>query len=365
MLEGTRTLSAERARLIREARGEEFVVQRRVLEVEGFRVSWDEEDPEFAVRLTSSVRLGEVESARRFEERTLLLTLWNGQVAEMQVPGPDGGPGYEQIRVQDEEGAVAQIPWGAVESVTFSRDAAPAPPGEGRLVGTVEDRWGQRFSGAVTWDRTVALASDSLSGSDGASLRLAEVRELRRTEEGTTSVRTADGETRTLPGTGSTGRQHRGVEVMDPGLGRVRIPWRDVRLVSVEDATDLPSADPTAPGRLGRITGTARTRSGAAHTGTIIWDGDEAFRWEFLDGTWRGLEWSVVFAQIASVRRESSRAAIVTLRDGRVLEMRGSNDVSDENRGILVTAGDPEDPDSEWILIEWDDLEEVRFHEIP
>lgn len=360
VLEGTRTLSAERARLIRAARGEEFVIQRRVLEVEGFRVSWDEVDPEFAVTLRSGVRMGSVVSAQRLAERSLLLTLTSGQVVELQVPGGDGGPGYEEIHVDGPAGQGTTVPWGAVASVEFQVRGDPVSSGQQRLRGTVEDRWGQQFAGAITWSRTVALRSDSIVGRDGEGVSLEEVRELRRTDQGSTEVTLTGGESRTLSGTRTTGRGHRGVEVMDPTLGRVRIPWRDVRRVILSPGD---SGDHAAP-RLDRLTGTVADRNGDERTGTIIWDGDEAWGWEFLDGEWRDLEFSVVFSEIDRIRRESSRSARVFLKDGRAFELRGSNDVSDGNRGILVTSGDPEDPAADWILVPWDELAEVRFHEI-
>jgi hypothetical protein len=59
-----------------------------------------------------------------------------------------------------------------------------------------------------------------------------------------------------------------------------------------------------------------------------------------------------------SVERERRAGALVTLRDGRTLELSGSNDVSGDNKGIWVRP----DPESEWISVRWEDFKRLRLH---
>ena len=47
----------------------------------------------------------------------------------------------------------------------------------------------------------------------------------------------------------------------------------------------------------------------------------------------------------------------MTLLDGRVFQLSGSNDVDDGNRGIYVS-----DEDGDLTGVDWNDFEEVRFH---
>jgi len=72
----------------------------------------------------------------------------------------------------------------------------------------------------------------------------------------------------------------------------------------------------------------------------------------------------VAGADVDRDRREGMR---VTLRDGRVFVLDGSNDVNENNEGIFVleeeSGVDPEDPEARWIMVRWRDFRAVRFEE--
>ena len=74
------------------------------------------------------------------------------------------------------------------------------------------------------------------------------------------------------------------------------------------------------------------------------------------EGEQDGVAFHVEFSKIASLRPISSWGTEVTLRDGRTYELRGSSDVNDSNRGILVRLDNGDE-----VEVEWDDLEEVRL----
>jgi len=59
---------------------------------------------------------------------------------------------------------------------------------------------------------------------------------------------------------------------------------------------------------------------------------------ETLDGETEGLDWSIPFGEIASIRPVPDGRSEVRLRDGRVLTLGGSNDVDESNRGVVVEA---------------------------
>ena len=102
------------------------------------------------------------------------------------------------------------------------------------------------------------------------------------------------------------------------------------------------------------ITGSVVTESGESLTGTVRWDNDEASTWEMLNGESRGVDFEIEFAQIARIEK-SGRGALVTLRDGRSFELSGSNDVNDENRGIVVDTGNGVRK------VPWEDFRELRL----
>jgi hypothetical protein len=71
-------------------------------------------------------------------------------------------------------------------------------------------------------------------------------------------------------------------------------------------------------------------------TGFIQWDLQECLSTDKLDGESADGDMSIEMGRIARIERRSRRASTVVLRDGRELVLEGTNDVNDDNRGIVV-----------------------------
>jgi hypothetical protein len=98
------------------------------------------------------------------------------------------------------------------------------------------------------------------------------------------------------------------------------------------------------------------TADGEAFAGAIRWDNDEEWSWEMLGGDDRSIEYNVEFGAIQAIRKTSSRGADVTLWDGRTLDLRNSNDVNDDNKGIFIQTDA-----GETALVRWEEFERVEF----
>jgi hypothetical protein len=94
-------------------------------------------------------------------------------------------------------------------------------------------------------------------------------------------------------------------------------------------------------------------------TGRIQWDNDECLSIDELDGESSDGKVSIEFEDIASIRKYRS-GAMVTLESGDELYLRGTNDVNDENRGVVVNV-----PKVGSVKIGWDDFDEVTFSPAP
>ena len=159
-----------------------------------------------------------------------------------------------------------------------------------------------------------------------------------------------------LRGSNDVNDDNRDILIADPALGEVRVEWDAFRVLELERP---PSSIALGELRGGRLYGTVRARGGERHTGWIRWDNDEEYGWEILDGELRdGVELDVEFGQIRSIERVGFDESAVTLRDGRVLRLTGSNDVDEDNKGIYV-----ERQDGTLILVPWDRFERADFHD--
>lgn len=143
------------------------------------------------------------------------------------------------------------------------------------------------------------------------------------------------------------------IVIFDEELGEVDVEWRKVREV---DFMATPKRFEASGG--GPIFGTVETYRRGTFTGYIQWDHDERLGDDKLDGDSRDGDLSIAFNQIKSIEKEGN-SSFVTLNSGRDFYLRGSNDVGNGNRGIIVTV-----PDIGKIDIPWRVFRKVEFEKI-
>ncbi len=206
------------------------------------------------------------------------------------------------------------------------------------------------FGIGITWDEE----GSEIGSSAQSGIRFGHVSSLENMGGDRARLVLKSGEEMEFDGGGDVGDDVDAILVEDPRGGQVELDWDDV------DVIDF-IGGPTVPSRWGdRLYGTLETREGERFTGYIVWDMDELFTSDVLDGEERGRDHEIPFARIRSIQRYSSSAARVTVDEGEEMVLRGSNDVDDDNRDILVT-----DPDFGEVRVEWDELERVDFAPAP
>jgi hypothetical protein len=134
-----------------------------------------------------------------------------------------------------------------------------------------------------------------------------------------------------------------GVRVWDAS-GRV-VDLDSLRIRTIEF---LPT--PALTAAPSRLHGTVHTRKGP-FTGFVQWDREKGIASDELGGETAEGELRVRFDTIRSVARRSSDRSVVTLRDGREVEMSGT-----ENRGIYV-----DDARYGRVLVSWNAFERIDF----
>ena len=316
----------------------------------------DANKPRGAGESISGIRFGHVSRMQVRGRNAALLTLKSGEQVELTSNATDLGSALRALVVEHANGQVAELDWDQLDEVEFLPvpEAAPAPS-QGRLFGTVTTRSGMEFTGYVTWDVDEIYSSDVLDGDlHGRRLEIpfGAVASIERHSSWGARVTLHDGEEMILEGTNDVDDSMRGVSVSDPMLGQVLLDWDEFRSVRFHGAEAESSFDQFDGGR--RIEGTVVTRSGRELGGRIVWDDDETYTWEMLNGEIRGVELNVEFGNIARIVK-TARGADVTLLDGRTLVLANSNDVDDGNRGIFVEA------EGATVEIDWEDFAELRL----
>lgn len=120
------------------------------------------------------------------------------------------------------------------------------------------------------------------------------------------------------------------VWIMDHELGLLKIDWNRIDVVNFYSPEKQPVENFGEP-IYGKITTTI-----GEFTGFIQWDHDERLLQDKLDGVSRDGDMDIPFTKISKIQKEENGSRI-TLLSGRNLMLRSSNDVSRNNRGIIVT----------------------------
>lgn len=287
------------------------------------------------------------------ENRDLVrITLKNGRILEVRE-GADLGPSMRDILVDDGNSEV-DLDWNDIRRVEFS-------PGEDtekdrdRLYGTVTTSVGD-FTGFIVWDKDESLMDDILDGEEDGLDREVPFRDIawiERESRGSSRVGLHSGKEMVLRGTNDVNQDNRGIDVTIEDLGRVIIDWSEFRRV---DFAPPPPSIPYGAFDGGHpLTGTVELEDGRSFSGEIVWDKDEEYTWEAVNGEIGQVEFEILFQYVSRIERVSRDRARVVLRDGLEFTLEGSNDVNHMNKGILVRdeAGETE--------VGWNDFTRVVF----
>jgi hypothetical protein len=158
-------------------------------------------------------------------------------------------------------------------------------------------------------------------------------------------------------GQGSTdiGTDIREIIIEDEHEGEIELIWDDIETI------EFAQARPGRESSFGeRLYGTLTTRRGDEYTGWVCWDVDELFPTDILNGEDKQRERKIKFGKIASIERYSSSGATVTLTNGDQLLLKGTNDVDDDNRGIIIS-----DSGFGQVIVQWGEFERLVFKKAP
>ena len=298
-----------------------------------------------------TVPFGNIRSIEREGDGARIELQGGGTIEAVGHGSTDLGPSLRSVVVRAPDGAETELAWPEIARVWLREGPDESRRDGERLYGTLRLRDGSSLTGFVSLDKNLALTTDSVRGGgrvDAGEVGLGDVRSLVRRVGGRAAVvpRAADAADPT-----ATEVEISNVDLAVPGVGHAGIDWDDCERLDFAPAPASPRYD-SFGGR--RIRGTVETVDGAAHAGKIVWDMDEAWTFEAVDGRAGEVYWSVPFDSIDSIEPRGRDAAKLVLRGGSELVLSGTHDVNQDNRGILVIEDGGLTHE-----IEWGDLRKV------
>ncbi len=142
------------------------------------------------------------------------------------------------------------------------------------------------------------------------------------------------------------------VVIYDFELGEFAIRWdriREVRFMAAPAGTKSGFGEP--------IYGKVNAGRKGEFKGIIRWDSDERFLDEILNGKDRDGEKDIPFRSIKTITKKGNGVDVV-LQSGRDFYLTGSNDVNNENRGIIIF-----DPEVGQVTVPWRDFYDLEIIE--
>jgi len=316
---------------------------------------WDSEGDD---NVQSGLCFGHIKKIEPLRSDAVRLTLKSGEKVRLEGGSTDIGDEIRGIVIEDSKEGEIEFDWDEVESVELSQGPAGLTSEFGeRLYGTMTTRRGDEYTGWVSWDADEIFTGDVLDGEykdHTRKIAFDKIKSIERYSSDGAKLTLANGDEIVLRETNDVDDSNRGIAVYDPAIGQVTADWDEFEKLEFKTPPAAIAYDRFDGGR--RLEGTVFTDDGEKHTGSIRWDDDEEFTWEILDGEDRDVAFDVEFGSIKEIKPVGLHAATVTLWDGRSFKLRGTNDVDNDNNGILVTTGD-----GKKIEIEWDDVDRVEF----
>jgi hypothetical protein len=302
-----------------------------------------------------AVRFGDLKQIRVTGGDDAVLTLRDG--TEIEVSGYANDVGATVVVFDAKPGQI-EVPWKKIDTINFSATPPDADPGSFRLRGTVSTTEGE-FVGSIQWDNEESLSTDRLDGDtddDDVSLAMGDIRSIERRDRRSSRVVLKDGTEMVLSGTNDVNDDIRGIHVEDARFGRVEIDWDEFSGVVFDEpgtsgATYEDYAVPT------QLAGTVTLENGDWRTGRLVFDLDEEWSWEMLDGSSNEIDYTVPFSMVASIEPAGGAGSLVRLRNGIELQLEDSHDVDRDNSGVLVIPNGSGKPG----YVPWRDIAKIKF----
>ena len=299
-------------------------------------------------------RFGDIRSLVIRGEKEVDIILKNG--VKMRLKGGSNDIGTK-IKVYDDEIGQLDLKWGQVKQIDFGPTPATLKYKFGDpLFGTVETFTKGSFEGFVQWDHDERIGTDILDGDSregDLKIPFGNIKSVESKSNGSMVVFNSGREIY-LTGSNDVNRGNRGIIVTVENLGKIDIPWKQFKKV-----TFAPPPNSGAPyqsyGVPQAIRGTVKIIDGETLQGLIVYDIDESWDFELLDGKDDELEYRIPFRNIKKIIPKNYNYSVVELKDGTELLLGDERDVSESNAGLMVYVSQNEEP----VYVKWKTIDEI------
>lgn len=299
-------------------------------------------------------QFGDIRQLKVLGRAKARLSFKNGWETDVQ------GEGYndmgEKIAVMDKDLGTMELDWSKIVKIEFENSPRKGPAFGEPLFGIVETNRREKFSGWIEWDHDERISTDKLDGysRDGnVSIPFSEIAKIEKLGNGSL-VETKSRKSIILGGTNDVNDENRGINILVEGLGMVDVPWSNFKRVIFQKNENYGSGYEDFP-KPKPISGKVFLLDEKEYSGTLVYDCDENFDFETLEGRDNGNQYTIPIRHIKSIKPKNEEFAQLELRNGSQLLLNGSNDVSYGNGGVLIFQKGKKEP----IKVKWSQIDQI------
>lgn len=311
----------------------------------GFMELWEDKRPETNFLFQCS--FGDIESLKNIGENKVSLRLRNGK--SIALKKGKGGDLDKDVFIYDNASGRLTLDFDRIKSIDFR----PAPknlksplgyPIHGKVLtssGVLE--------GFITWDLEERLGKDLISGRQKGTkidIEFADIHEIKAQGDGSL-LSLKSGRTLFLNDHDDVDKGNHGIVISGPDSYQVKVSWQNfISLTLSKPSFKINSYEHFKSPKL--LRGSIRTKDGKQFKGQIVFDLDEIYNIEFLNGENNGLEYIIPFWKVGKIEPQNDRFSMVYLTDGKQLLLGNHNDVTENNHGLIVRGKNGKDDYIDW-----------------
>ena len=264
------------------------------------------------------------------------------------------------ITIYDEQKGKVEIEWMEIVDIEFLKEPSQFKSAIGEpLYGTVFTSEGN-YSGTIEWDKDERVTSDELDGEQDKGKFKSTFSKIKAIQPHLVgSMVTMDnGERIYVFGSNDVNKKNRGITVTNEEIGHINVDWANLEKVEFT---------PRKKGGKGynqfqkprEISGTVKTKEGKSLKGKIVFDLDEQYDYEVLNGGTGKMFFEIPFRNIKRISPQNERNCTVELKSKQQIQLRDSQDVTFKNEGLLVFQNSNSTTP---VYVSWREVEEVVFN---
>ncbi len=318
----------------------------------GFMQLWENRDPKS--KFYFKCYFGQISRIDADDEKHATIYFKDNEKIELKRRGNDIG---SDITLFDDKLGKLQFEWENIKTIQFFE--APkrtvnqlGSPVYGRLL-TADGT----YEGYIVWGNQESFTKDPILGqSNGTdvSIPFGDIVSLKPESEGS-QVWTKNNKEFYLKGTSDVKLENHGVLVKTQKFGGIRIDWSDiVKIDFIPPAFKLDSYHQYGPPV--NLDGVVETLDHKVYSGKLIYDLDETWDFEILDGKSGGVRYFLPFNLVSKVEPQNYNYSLVTLKDNSQKLLGESSDVCHRNNGILIWLTEQKTK-----YIPWDEVKRITF----